>query len=519
MTRDRRLAKSAERHFSVMCSDAGLLCHSATEDEMGWDFLVEFPPNQYSGPAESMPAGSQAYVQIKSTTQAACQTRIKLTNARQSSQQKDPWFVVLFHQPKDQELKIYALHYWDDLIYKSLKAVRQADLEGHKLNRKYISLRFDNKDDHTYNLLYWMEKTITQHGPLYNMKKRQYAETLGYEDGYGNGNITFSMKDEDGFIKQLLGINKPIEIDKFNFTPSRFGISDKFPLVEFKGGTASIGPVSPTKCRIDFRGINSLQTVSLDGQVFSTGLGEFDDRFKIIRVSAIFFEILWRLDEKSDFSINFDPDKLIKIKDLEDISSIMRWCHDGPVDIQLWIDEKRILGAEIKIDDSAPVETWNTLKHICYFFRTFFNADVEISAQKIFFDIDRLIEIQALIDQPSFSIDLNLNTDADAHTDSIMQIDDCIYSITEPFGDRICFSVIRRPVTEKIKKGRKVKVFLGNPKILQAYSVKTNNPSVEKQLNDDFNSIKERFKSNIFAIHNIRGYTQSNTSELKGHTP
>lgn len=130
MPRQPRTPKASERLFTTMCSIAGILCHEATEDEMGWDFLIEFPPEIYSGPAESRPAGNRAYVQIKSTTQSAPRAKLKLSNARQSSQHNDPWFVILFHHAAHREPKIYAIHFWEDLIIKASKQLGKRTLTG-----------------------------------------------------------------------------------------------------------------------------------------------------------------------------------------------------------------------------------------------------------------------------------------------------------------------------------------------------------------------------------------------------
>lgn len=169
MGRKPRVDKASERKFANLCSNAGILCQFVTEDETGWDCLVEFPPEGHVGPAESQPGGKRCYVQIKSRVQPAAQTEVTLSNARKMVQDFAPWFIVLFHEPKAGGQEIYAKHVWQDLITDSLKRIRLSDTNGEVLHRKRMTITFEESDRHTDDLCAWMEKVIDEMG-------RHYAE-------------------------------------------------------------------------------------------------------------------------------------------------------------------------------------------------------------------------------------------------------------------------------------------------------------------------------------------------------
>ena len=48
-----------------MCTEVGLLAQRPTEDQNGWDFLVEFPSSKASEADDGVPQPRQALVQIK----------------------------------------------------------------------------------------------------------------------------------------------------------------------------------------------------------------------------------------------------------------------------------------------------------------------------------------------------------------------------------------------------------------------------------------------------------------------
>lgn len=508
MARLPRIPKSSERQFATMCSNAGVLCHAASEDEMGWDFLIEFPPENYVGPAESKPAGSRAYIQIKSTTQNTPQIRLKLSNARQSSQHSEAWFVVLFHQPTHGVPRIYAVHFWKDLIYRSLKAARKADIDGHNLNRKYLTIRFEDDSDHTADLFHWMEAAISNIGPLYNMKKMEIAAKAGFEEVSGLGDIEFRVENEEVLIKNLLGLGDGIPVSKFQFTQSRFGIEDRSPLVQFDGGVAGggiarLGPADLGECEIRFRGESARNAVTLEGRLYSTGMHHIDERFAVIRISTQFIEMLWRLHGSSQFDITFRPDKVICIREISGCAVVLQWFRRGPVDIQVWFNGNRLLAGMMNVSDPSAIGDSTFLQKISEFIVEMFGGDINVSPRALCKNYDRLVMMHGLVNNDGFSMKYTLESFDSKTVKSAVSMTDFLYSVIEGVGDRICFAIIHRPVISVARNGRRFQVELGNPTVHESYSIEYSFDSFESELEADFNSIRSKFPLETLAVHNI----------------
>ena len=66
-----RLPKWAEVAIELQCIAAGAIVHPPEDDQNGWDYLVEFPPEKHPGPPDTHPAAKSAFIQIKSKKAAS----------------------------------------------------------------------------------------------------------------------------------------------------------------------------------------------------------------------------------------------------------------------------------------------------------------------------------------------------------------------------------------------------------------------------------------------------------------
>jgi hypothetical protein len=238
-----RLPRYAETELQRLCAKAGALCHSVDEDESGWDRLVEFPEKELLGPADTRPPRAVAYVQVKSVEKGALTCRVKLTNALRAAQSPQPWFIMLVTgEMREQPSRIYAVHVWEELIRRTLKAVRRAHNEGRSLNKSSLTIRFSQGDEKGDGLVQWMQDAIDAVSPDYEAAKRAINRTAGYEDGYGDAALTIEADNEEEILKNLLGLGKGLRINKFTFTQSRFGIQSPQPQFDFSSGVAHITP-------------------------------------------------------------------------------------------------------------------------------------------------------------------------------------------------------------------------------------------------------------------------------------
>jgi hypothetical protein len=213
-----RLPRYAETELQRLCAKAGALCHSVDEDESGWDRLVEFPEKELLGPADTRPPRAVAYVQVKSVEKGALTCRVKLTNALRAAQSPQPWFIMLVTgEMREQPSRIYAVHVWEELIRRTLKAVRRAHNEGRSLNKSSLTIRFSQGDEKGDGLVQWMQDAIDAVSPDYEAAKRAINRTAGYEDGYGDAALTIEADNEEEILKNLLGLGKVASHQQVHF--------------------------------------------------------------------------------------------------------------------------------------------------------------------------------------------------------------------------------------------------------------------------------------------------------------
>ena len=206
----RRLPQWAEKYFGTLCAAEGVVCNKAEEDESGWDFHLEFPQQPHSGPPDMHPARKTAYVQVKSTRRRdGLVCRVKLSNALRAAQSPQPWFIVLVVADAGNEpTSVYALHIWDGLIRRSLKAVRRAHNEGKALHKRYFTIQFNAADERSNHLLSWMHQAIAAVGPDYEQQKKSIFQTVGYEESYGIVHVTFEPTTADEILREFSGPGK-----------------------------------------------------------------------------------------------------------------------------------------------------------------------------------------------------------------------------------------------------------------------------------------------------------------------
>lgn len=180
-----RLPQFAEHHFALLCAEGGVVCNPSLQDEGGWDFFIQFPTrSRPRRPADLQPTGPEALVQVKSTRGDPLVARIKLSNALKACQSSQPCFLVMVvPDASAARPRVYTRHFWEAEIGRALKSVRLAERAGDQtFNRKTFTVRFAPEDEHSDDLLSWMERCILNEKPSYAAKKAAITSSIGFED-------------------------------------------------------------------------------------------------------------------------------------------------------------------------------------------------------------------------------------------------------------------------------------------------------------------------------------------------
>ena len=228
MTRESQwIGRRGETRFDVLCSDAGVTVNSSIWDDYGWDKLIEYPPRVRPFIAIDMqPEHVVAAVQVKTTTKAATRSvSISLSNALRYAKASIPQFVLLINLD-GVEPRYFVRHVWGPLIADWLKAGRQADADGvTEIHLRNVKLHFADSDELSHGqVLPWIRGEIEAVQPVYAATKKLFVDTVGFENGNGIAQMTFSLDSAADVLDLELGLRPHLDVKRFVYTSERFGI-------------------------------------------------------------------------------------------------------------------------------------------------------------------------------------------------------------------------------------------------------------------------------------------------------
>ncbi|MVT66768.1 hypothetical protein GPL21_16845 [Bradyrhizobium pachyrhizi] len=352
------LAEWAEDKFSELCSRAGVTRNKSVQDRTGWDYLVEFPPTVVrDAPGDLQPVDAAAHVQVKSKRTGRASVPVKLSNALRFAKNPLPCFVVLFLGTQGGEpVRIFAKHFWEREIREALKRAREAHAQGREdLHKLTLTLSFDAQDEHSEDLLKWMEAAVTSHGDRYVEVKGAFGRTLGFEEGAVHGSIRFNIADLGALVDHQIGlaaIAPPINI---TIRERRFGINSSRPLFE---GVPSVVRMQslPHPCRVRVRG-GERDDIWLDGKLFAPALPNLPLEFRKLRVIADFLEIMITGQNAGHITLYLDPDAHRSLTGLRAFVDVLKIGDQGPLQIQISCNGRSLpsFSANLPIEQDAEM--------------------------------------------------------------------------------------------------------------------------------------------------------------------
>ncbi len=356
-----RLPQYAEHHFAGLCASAGAVCNASIEDECGWDFFVQFPAKRTPGrPADMQLPGPEALVQVKSTRAEPLTARLKLSNAFRSAQAAQPCFVVLV-APSDQGPRVYARHFWQDEIARTLRRVRLAEQDGDTaFNKKLVQLMLGETDRHDSDLLEWMRATIEGVKPHYVAEKARIASTVGHEDGYGIMKMTME-RGADDLLDLQLGLIDVLPIRKLRYVPERFGIRAARPEFQADKAQLSVTPVGRL-ARLRLQGGSPTEEIAIDAMLYTAELPCREKTLHRWRVDAGPLRIVGGSGVyKANLSMRYDEPRPLSA--ITTFLAVSAWRGAGTIGLQLSFDDTNAdLGAlTLDGEDKADPE-WKELR-------------------------------------------------------------------------------------------------------------------------------------------------------------
>ncbi|MDG4900523.1 MULTISPECIES: hypothetical protein [unclassified Mesorhizobium] len=471
MSRRPRVDKASEYAFATICANAGVHPQQVSEDETGWDYLVEFPPDPDFTPADAQPAALSAYSQIKSTTGRIVRTSITLSNARRMAQQSHPWFVVLFHRLPSGETRIYAKHFWIDLITESLRAVRKADLAGEKLHKKTLTISFDENDDHTDDLMPWMEKTIAEVGDYRGQKTSAY-KSVGYEGGQASVKFSFQSENADAVAKAFLGIGS-VQIQDFEMVPHRFGLPD--PRGQLLAGTATItaSPSTWYSCRIKVRAKNEDSQIVMPGKAAFTSFPRGYARF-----TSEYVDLVWSTSDNGvTFNSKISIDQRRSLIALLTHVRLLSLFTTTDTDIQIWVGGRRVYGGRAR---KAADGRWHQLHALLTFLSSLSEDDLELSIADVVAAAAELARLREIVAVKGVTCSLEF-TDVERVPAGAERL---LYAAQVAVGTVTFFAIVERRVISEDATGLQRRFELGDPRIVESYA--GTGEGLDQQMQADF---------------------------------
>lgn len=243
-----------------------------------------------------------------------------------------------------------AIHLWGDRLEAWLKAVREAGIAGHKLNKKKLSVSFPETLKIPGNAAKWMSDQLDAVDGLYEDVKKSAIESLGYESGLGEGKITFRVTDAKQLAHAFLGLEESLPVSHFSFTKSRFGIPSKEPDISVFDGSMTITPDAIGQCQAWLKGPDDEPSLTLTADVFGFALPGRPNDEAFLRFSAPPLEIVKNAIGPYEISIRFNTDAPQPLSKWLQYAKLIRWSGRGLIRMRLSAGTRTLIEAPFKLD-------------------------------------------------------------------------------------------------------------------------------------------------------------------------
>jgi hypothetical protein len=339
--RQRRIRSdlNAEDQVAILCRTAGATVQQVREDEHGWDLLVEFPPRIGTAFPDTEPSVVRCLVQVKSTQTRRTSTRVKVSNALKFAKDTLPCFIVLLTYPNSRAKfeAAYVKHFWVTEMAQALESARRASSEGQELHKHHLPVVFSESERLDDGLVGAMIEMIDRVGQDYQTKKKAFADSLGYEHGWGEANLVMEEGHGQGDLQDLLlGIRNELPLQSFTFTDKRFGISGQ---PQDKGsGRMSVDVKPSKKCAVTLRRMDDGEEISWPGALFSAGMTWLAIAEQKVRVSAGPLELIISGSGKATANWSAPLDVQRSLDELERDATLRSWMDGSALELTLWAE-------------------------------------------------------------------------------------------------------------------------------------------------------------------------------------
>ncbi|MDB5583412.1 MAG: hypothetical protein JWR80_8588 [Bradyrhizobium sp.] len=349
--------------FATMCADYGATCNEPKEDENGWDHIVEFPAPLRPGlPADLQHALPAALVQTKSHESDGLNVTLSLSNALKFARSPNPCFIALMPWPEGAPAPtFYAVHFWEELIGRTLKRARQASADGvaeADFNHLTLSFTMGEADLHTDDLVGWIERQIRDHGPDYAAVKATLRRTLGFDGPVFSAEIEFDADATvEAIVDHQLGLTPTIGVRAIRFNQRRFDIQLPMPMPQGEIAYARMTANPAARSIVQLRGPDGRQ-FSLEGDLIVPAIRDLPDALQKVRIRTDLLDIVWAPAGTASITASINIADRKAPGEIEKMAWVMVWSGEGPIDVKVSVEDDRMLGATAQLATQPDGDLW-----------------------------------------------------------------------------------------------------------------------------------------------------------------
>lgn len=477
--------RSAEKRFSTLCSDRKITCNEPTEDDHGWDHIVEFPHQPVQGvPADMQRPIPAIFVQTKSHQAEGLKVKMKLSNALKLARSPSPCFVILLAKDVDGGSEWYAVHVWEELMGRILKRARQLSRDGvpedrfHKYSFSFTMTEADLRigDD----LLVWIAETVRSVGRDYAAAKRALHAETEYV-----GKVSVGPLDSiDQLVDHALGLTPSIPVQSFQLSASKFGVEFPFPVPEGPAAFASMQSNPSAKCDIVMRGPDG-SAIEIKGDIIVPGIpGLAEEHFRV-RIRTPFFDIVWAVKSgHTDFNVNLNTAIKRSPAELEKAVRLISWAGQGDVDLRATVNDEPFYFAKAQLSAEAGQEFFSELLGPV--------SAVAKAASHLKAKVPMISADDVMDSAQAYKLHSFLHATETMMNMTLMEgrpfpiLDHVVGTGLAEVGDWVFGALQRFPIISQERDGDTVAIKLGEPLLLATYAFEVSDAGALGQVQADF---------------------------------
>lgn len=472
-SRQPRYSKLAELEFEHFCGEVDAVCNRVADDQTGWDFIVEFRPDDDPDvPPDLRPAPQRAFVQIKHSTSEANRCELKLSNALRYAEDDQPWFVIFlaYDRGRSKPRHIYLKHIWTSEMGAILRQSRQAHVSGKQLNRTDFRLKFVQPELCVENPLLRILRTLAQIGPAYGQQKSQLAKGLGYEeDVAATGSFTLAEGVTlNQFVNLQLGLIDSLPIERFTLVDQRFNIP--VPHAGAGPGRISIVPRPQRECVVSIRNSAIGTEISWPGQVYVPAMPGLPLELRRMRICAGPLEMVIAGDGTANFKWSMPVDEPQTIVELSRQIAFRSWSDSQALEIAIWSEGHCLTVGDLCFDAIPTNEPYWTSVHRA--FGALLSVapmervpkSLKLSLGELLGHIEDLSDFAGYLSQGAGVVTMTLEQTATEHLDGTTRM---IIPVYYELAGHVFIAVVERRVTAVSVSGNTIRLETDAARILR----------------------------------------------------